>query len=78
MALSWLLGVSCCQPPAVENAKLSAENQLFGDIAFYTCETGFEVSDGVTDWNVTCQSDKTWSESFSCSSEKHYYSFRND
>ena len=71
IVFSWPLGISCGPPPPVENAVLTSESHLFEDIANYSCEPGFEVSDGVVSWSVSCQSDTVWSEVSICSSEEH-------
>ena len=66
-------GISCGQPPDVPNATFTLEGLFYEDIAFYSCDPGFEVSDGVADWNITCQSDDTWSAGSSCSSKERCY-----
>ena len=67
-----LAEITCGQPPEVANATFTSEGYLFEDIAFYSSENGFEVSDGVTEWNETCQSDKMWSKNYICTSKVSY------
>ena len=65
-----LAEVICEQPPPeVANATLTVQGQLFGDSASYSCDSGFEVSDGVAHWTIICQSDKVWSKGSNCTSK---------
>ena len=66
------IGVSCGNPPDVANATWTENGLRFEDIASYSCEPGFEVSDGVTTWNVTCESTAMWSVGSTCTSKYLY------
>ena len=68
-------GLSCGDPPDVANATFTSDGSLFEDMAFYSCEPGFEVSEGVATWNVTCQDTYSWSLGSTCSSKKYYQGF---
>ena len=63
--------LSCGEPPAVPDASFEAESQLYGDVASFACDPGFEVAGGVNNWIVTCQSDGMWSEGSHCK-RKHF------
>ena len=67
-------GVSCGDPPDVSNATFTSDGNLYEDTAMYTCELGFEVSEGVNSWNISCQNTSSWSSGSSCSS-KHFQDF---
>ena len=64
-----MAGVSCGAPPDVSHATFTSDGNLFGDTAFYACETGFEVSIGVNSWNISCQNTSSWSLVSTCSSK---------
>jgi len=61
---------SCGSPPVVQNTNSSAITSTgtrYEDTATYTCITGYEITRG--SGTITCQSNRRWSTSPTCSSE---------
>jgi len=62
--------VSCGIPPVIQNTNPSAirgTGTRYRDTVTYTCITGYEITSGFG--SITCQFNKSWSTSPSCSSE---------
>ena len=54
------------------NATFTNTSQVYEGVAVYTCKIGLEASVGVNNWNITCQSNGTWSEGTTCTSKGNH------
>ena len=62
-----LPAVSCGLPRIPANANIGETDLLPGSDAMIMCDDGFQMSSGVTSYNITCQPDGMWtSMSFTC------------
>lgn len=52
--------------PVVHNSGYEVRGRMLGEVTTYTCDEGYVTAENASDFNVTCQSDRTWSQSQSC------------
>ena len=69
--------MSCGEPSTVANANFTSGDNLYEDTAKYTCDIGHEVTSGIDNWTITCQSNATWTSGETCSSMNNFNDFTN-
>ncbi len=61
-------GVSCGDPPSGTNASPGPPSSTtFLGTVLYTCDTGYQISTGVTTADAICRADRTWGPLPTCS-----------
>ncbi len=66
--------IDCGPPPSVSNGSPGApspDTKLDG-VVTYTCDTGYEVSTGVTTAMATCMANRVWEPVPTCQRRKLY------
>ena len=54
------------------NATFTNTSQVYEGVAMYTCDIGLGSPVGVNEWNITCQSNGSWSEGTNCTSKDNH------